>query len=364
MKFSSILRRDPEPPSLKERAASLKAGLAATREKYARTLRVHRALNDPLPPKPEPVDRVALVNYATWLFMERRLVCDELYPHMGGRGESFVLANCAADRFHFPGNPNGFPLAKASPSRPSTRAVQVLDMVGVDWRADLTDSGRLHLDHPRMQDTGERPDTPHGWPRLDGALLTALVDLRRVDAAIEVLIAHLPADRDTETLPGYGELQDARAAVLDILTETRADSLPGLQAKARTLLVDSLRGDPDTVEALAHSIAKDLIGAAPGALAPKPDPIHAVLAESKRLEDESEALFAKGNDGNATPEQEDSVGRVEDHWCNVVLKTVPTTARGCAALARAAQQHCERWCISSEHYGAPALDLIARSPLL
>lgn len=42
----------------------------------------------------------ALINYASWLFMERRMVCRELYPQMGARSDRFVLSANAAEKFH------------------------------------------------------------------------------------------------------------------------------------------------------------------------------------------------------------------------------------------------------------------------
>ena len=74
-------KRQPRPadkPTLRER-------MAATREKFGRTLRVHRALNDPTTTTEPAPNRAALVNYATFLAWERNRVCAELYPHLGAR---------------------------------------------------------------------------------------------------------------------------------------------------------------------------------------------------------------------------------------------------------------------------------------
>ena len=347
-------------PSLRERLTATSARLRATRERAAVALKVSREAIRP--PEPETADRIALVNYATWLWHERKRVCAELYPHRGCAFDSFVMGLNAAEDWHYEGRDRSGGWAEKPPAR--DRAIQILDLMGVDWRADLTESGIAHLDPQRRIDRDEAPNVPVGWPDTTTVLRTAVVDLRRLDGAMDALLSHLPAGRRVETLPGYADLVQARDRVIATITGTKAEDLTGLQAKAQALLADSIEADPDAGQDIAHSLAKDLGQGRQSTLFPQPDPVLKALTELARLEAESDALFALGNDGDATPEQEASVGRVEDYWSKIVLQTVPTTARGCTALAKAARAHCKRWGISFDCYGAPVLDLIARSPLL
>ena len=182
---------------------------------------------------------------------------------------------------------------------------------------------------------------------------------------IEALLAHLPSDRHSETVPGYDELTGARLAVLDILTDNRADSLFGLQAKAKTLLTDSIRSDSVTIAAMAHSIAKDLIGASPSILAPQPDPVSAVIAEGRRLLQASRDAYAIPDIGfDPDPAREEAQDAVWAHFRGPLLQTVPTTARGCAELARFVAEFREFQDVDLGDEVMPILALIARSPLL
>ncbi|UHC20460.1 hypothetical protein LRS73_35605 (plasmid) [Methylobacterium currus] len=344
---------------------TLRERFAATREKYARTLKANRALSSS--PKPTPIDRVALVNYATWLYLERQLVCAELYPHMGSRAASLVMANNAADRFHFPvweGGLRGIERAE----KPSARAVRVLDMVGVAWREDLPQDRRDILDPPEMRDTGARPALPYGWPTIDAELVAAVSDLRRLDSLTETLLRGLPEDRDPETVPGYIELESARQGVLAALSSTRADGLPGLQAKAKALQTEGVVNDPETTSDLARSICRDLTGARSDIVEPQPDPVHAVIEEGERLLSEWLGLLkTKAAAPHHHPSHslsEAAIDAVWLHWRERVLTTVPRTAEGCRALARHAIAFTEQGGANLEGDTTTLLGLIARSPLL
>lgn len=109
-----------------------------------------------------PTDRRALEAYASWLFMERRILCGELWPHMGAKAEKWDWHDNAGAGWHF--RDRGA-LAWDEGPQPSSRAAAVLDLVGVDWRQPKEDLG---LDHT---DTGARPPLPAGWPAPDGELL-------------------------------------------------------------------------------------------------------------------------------------------------------------------------------------------------
>lgn len=76
-------------------------------------------------PAPEAPERRALIAYASWLSMERNHVCKELYPALGWKAADFVVGMNAGFDFHRRDTPAA-----------STRAVQVLDLIGCDWAQD------------------------------------------------------------------------------------------------------------------------------------------------------------------------------------------------------------------------------------
>ncbi|GJE57350.1 hypothetical protein [Methylobacterium thuringiense] len=240
-----LARPDQPKRLLRERLAGAKGKLVAVREKYGRTLRVHRALNAPLPLPAPAIDRAALVNYATFLALERDRVCAELYPHMGAKGAQFVLSMNEAWSFFHEGD-NSLSDRKGLPPA-SSRALKVLDLVGIDWRKDATETDRARYDDADRADIGERPAVPFGFPALDAGLMEALDDLTRLDAAIEAMHSGNP-NRDGDTVPGYEGLEWARNEALDHFVTIRARGLDGLQAKARAILTKSVQDAGDHVE--------------------------------------------------------------------------------------------------------------------
>ncbi len=98
-------------------------------------------------------DRRALEAYASWLLMERRILCGELWPHMGAKAEDYDWFDNAGHGWHFHGDGDWRDLPQ-----PSSRAAAVLDLVGVDWRQPKRDMGLNH------EDTSDRPELPPGWP--------------------------------------------------------------------------------------------------------------------------------------------------------------------------------------------------------
>ncbi|WP_264051633.1 hypothetical protein [Methylobacterium flocculans] len=102
------------------------------------------------------------------------------------------------------------------------------------------------------------------------------------------------------------------------------------------------------------------------------DPILAAIAETRRLHIERiRALYVEAPEGqlNPTPEQDAATDAFFAHVDGVLLKTVPTTAAGCAALARFANEFFEDEGFAldedaSNEQHIRILDLIARSPLL
>ncbi|MCJ2055934.1 hypothetical protein MKL09_05140 [Methylobacterium sp. J-048] len=176
-----LARRDPTAPSLRERLASATVRLSDTKERAGRAAKAAKILMKAPEPAPEPPNRVALINYSTWLWHERRRVCSELHPHLGTRADAFVMGLNAAEDWHYDGRDRSGGWAEKPPATP--RAIQILDLVGVNWRADV-ERGLSHLDTKDYQDSGERPKLPHGWPAPDAVLVEALDDLTRLPDAI------------------------------------------------------------------------------------------------------------------------------------------------------------------------------------
>ena len=345
-----LARRDPQTKvPLRERLAQAKGRLAAGRAKEARA-----------------VDRVALTNYATFLAWERFRVCAELYPHMGRKAVAFVLTLNAADRFFY--SADGHRRSIAPPA--STRALKVLDLVGIDWREDGDEAGFDRLHGSCTRDNGERPAVPHNWPAPDAALLEALDDLVRLDAACQAVLRTGDASRDHDDVPGYDAIDLARRQALCRLASERAESLIGLQAKARALLVPTVEELPDDYFAdIAASLARDLLEAPSRAVEPRPDPIFALIEEAERLEAAHQAVFAEPYRAGRS-DAPDHIARrdaaCEAKWSFVrgtVLKTVPTSAEGCKALARFAHDFLTAQGSDWTDDAPLVLALIARSPL-
>jgi hypothetical protein len=135
------------------------------------------------PAMPQTSDRRALEAYASWLFMERRILCGELWPHMGAEAERYDWYDNAGAGWHFRGDGDWRDLPQ-----PSTRAAAVLDLVGVDWRQAKEDLGLNHTD------SGERPPLPPGWPHRDAELLELGAEFDRLLAIEQSL------ERDKERL--------------------------------------------------------------------------------------------------------------------------------------------------------------------
>lgn len=98
----------------------------------------------------------ALHAYAAWLHMERRILCMEIWPHLGTVAEKVVWADNVGFDWHFSGR--GGQTWDEGP-QPSARAQAVLDLVGVDWRQPREGLGLRH------EDNGERPALPTNWPQ-------------------------------------------------------------------------------------------------------------------------------------------------------------------------------------------------------
>jgi hypothetical protein len=77
-------------------------------------------------PITDPERREILETYNAWLFMERRLLCHELYPQLPS-AECLVPSNRPADTFFFPSGKSWRDVPQ-----PSSRADAVLRLAGVD----------------------------------------------------------------------------------------------------------------------------------------------------------------------------------------------------------------------------------------
>ncbi|MHC2334490.1 hypothetical protein [Bradyrhizobium sp. USDA 4454] len=113
----------------------------------------------PSPAMPTAPDIRAMHAYAAWLQMERRILCNEIWPQLGSMAEKIVFFDNAGAHWHLR-NPDW-----RSDPQPSSRAAAVLDLVGVDWRNDEHDCGRHH---PRK---AQCPPLPAGWPSVDAELI-------------------------------------------------------------------------------------------------------------------------------------------------------------------------------------------------
>jgi hypothetical protein len=196
---------------------------------------------------PTDTDRRALEAYASWLFMERRILCGELWPHMGAKAERYDLYDNAGAGWHFRGDGDWRDLPQ-----PSSRAAGVLDLVGVDWRQPKEDLGLNH------DDNGARPPLPARWPEVDGELVEAYQHIVSLDAKISEFFDTI-SDDDRETHQGYLETEDARYDAIDRLSEIPAQSWKGIKAKASALNMRQIREDYESTGALAKSLADDVL---------------------------------------------------------------------------------------------------------
>jgi hypothetical protein len=195
------------------------------------------------------LDRRALEAYASWLLMERRILCGELWPHMGARAEDYDWFDNAGHGWHCNGRGD---LAWDEGPQPSSRAAVVLDLVGVDWRQPKRDMGLNH------DDNGARPPLPARWPEVDGELTGAYEQIVSLDAKIEEFFATV-SDDDRYEHQGYLEAEDARYAAIDRLSEIPAQSWKGIKAKASALTMRQIQEDHQSTGALAKSLAEDVL---------------------------------------------------------------------------------------------------------
>lgn len=189
-------------------------------------------------------DRRALEAYASWLFMERRLLCMALYPDLGIKAERYDFALNAGYGWHFRGSQDWRDLPQ-----PASRAVAILDLVGVDWR---------NQEHSEWQyvDSGRRPSIA-GFSAADSQLVTAVREIQILDLRIQEL--HDKFGDDADGRDDYHEMEARRDEVLEILATIPARSHEGLVAKAEALTQRRLIEDFERHGAVASSLADDVL---------------------------------------------------------------------------------------------------------
>jgi hypothetical protein len=197
---------------------------------------------------PAKSPRKAMEAYASWLFMERRILCMELYPDAGADAERWDLANNAGYGWHFEKDGKHW---KDVP--PSTRAAAVLDAVGVDWADYQQEPG-----WPLYQDSGIRPKFPAQWPHVDGELTAASFELAVVDLAIDGL--HKQFGDDADSRDDYHELEDMRARAIEVLADREPRSWDGICAKACALRHRSVIENHEETASIAASLAAAIMG--------------------------------------------------------------------------------------------------------
>ena len=204
----------------------------------------------------------------------------------------------------------------------------------------------------------------------DAVLTEAAADLQRVEATIAA-IPSLPG-RDRDETPDYAALEAEADQAAGIIASTPATGLPGLQAKATAILSDRFSvQSPEALE-MAQSLARDVLGASSASIVTWQDPILPAIKECRRLVavvEAAEALPKPEGRLDALPEQQEAFDALNRYIEDVLLKTVPTTAHGCAALAQYAVEFsaARGFELDDGEDGAAhlrVLDLIASSPLL
>jgi hypothetical protein len=172
-------------------------------------------------PTPE-TDTYALECYAAWLFYERRLLCRQLYPHLGTNADKFVTGGNAGYDWHFKGWTDE---EEAYRRDAASRAKAVLDLSGVDWRT------------PRPQDPDlvsmvQSPDTmaalaaKASGPRHDAEI----IEIGRQHAALQ---AEIDAAPDDMSEAAYNALTERLCALEMAAAALPVATVAGLAVLAR-----------------------------------------------------------------------------------------------------------------------------------
>ena len=170
---------------------------------------------------------------------------------------------------------------------------------------------------------------------------------------------------------------EARAAVICFPSAGVADTGAKLASLGRVQGAGDIRGEVRcsiehgnaTYDDLALIVVAELLELGGNAVAllpaPSPDPIFAAIAEAERLRRISDEAYRLPDAGlDPLPEKEAASEALHAHVNGVLLKTVPTTAAGCAALVRFAQAFREGEGVNICEGNEALISLIARSPAL
>lgn len=176
---------------------------------------------------------------------------------------------------------------------------------------------------------------------------------------------------------------DARAAVIRFPSAGVADTGAKLASLGRVERAEDLRAEVRssiehgnaTYDDLALIVIAEMLemgGLGAASIVPlsaRPDPIFGLIEEARRLTRKHGRLIAISADlpdsHPAWKAENEAHAAMWEHVRGVLLKTVPTTAAGCVALARFAYEFTEDQGVSLEYESNdPVLALIARSPAL
>lgn len=128
--------------------------------------------------------------------------------------------------------------------------------------------GRLEraLRIPELEAAAREPMRTEGvdaYDASDADLVDKVAEVARLDAAIKTMLSRKDA-REPDRQPEYLRADARRTALLGIIAGTGAEGLPGLRAKARAIMGQSVRCSYDEQCRLAESLADDLLRMRPG----------------------------------------------------------------------------------------------------
>jgi hypothetical protein len=152
----------------------------------------------PSPEERANPSRHALISYATWLYFERRAVCQELYPHLGDKADRFTIGDYGMTAFDYHRD------ALHGPA--SARALDVLALAGCDWQ-----DGRAPIDDEI--DGRYIPDPAAATDTADGSVLAAIREGRRLMARHHALSEACRPYNDDH--PAWEPEKEAHAALWD-----------------------------------------------------------------------------------------------------------------------------------------------------
>jgi hypothetical protein len=128
--------------------------------------------------------------------------------------------------------------------QPSTRAIAVLDFVGVDWAG--------YRRSVPYEDSGHRPALPEQWPHADAEIIAAAREIETIEETYRDLMS------EHEDHPRLAELDDQRRYLLGVLENTQARTVEGMQAKAAVVRATHLAGSSAAAE-VAFALAEDVM---------------------------------------------------------------------------------------------------------